>query len=552
MAMRSARKNLKTSMHLSMMPDLGAGSDSAPIPTPIPSSDPTAGYLGHGLNRVRDQLDPGHGPSPNRAVTGERLATGLGGGSRCSICRTASELAQALQRQSGASLSALGMLPLLGGKMAFYRSLRTTVFSLSVVVQAWRTTHAGRLVQPQLAPGLEPPQTLEALHAFVQLYGDSLITEAELGAECVGVFTFRSESREQAERVEQALRAGGLVHGFQLGGDLHRSLEQASRSSATTIDFHYAVWGCSTTPSLRPDTLVAYALGFGQEAIDRPILLNLASEGYETLPQLGSLFQPVAANRELFTGRNGLLRQRQRLEEIINQCDSVADTLSCYGLAPDPELAPQRQRAREAIDAIASLGDRYRQAPALPLQAPDPASLALNSPRLQVRLNDGERMGGGGGEPFGYPDRGNAVARRRRLVRVGLRAGSRIDQIRLRYHQEPAGAADEWIEEVHGGLGGRDSGSIDLGPGVCLERIEARSGVPDGRVDQLWLTSSDGQRLGGGAGRGSNRSLDWQPGANQVLLGFQGRSKAELDALQAVIATFEPLAWEPVRPEEDD
>jgi hypothetical protein len=45
--------------------------------------------------------------------------------------------------------------------------------------------------------------------------------------------------------------------------------------------------------------------------------------------------------------------------------------------------------------------------------------------------------------------------------------------------------------------------------------------------------------------------LDWKRPTNAVVLGFKGRSKAELDALQAVIAEFGPLRWEPVLEEED-
>jgi hypothetical protein len=176
--------------------------------------------------------------------------------------------------------------------------------------------------------------------------------------------------------------------------------------------------------------------------------------------------------------------------------------------------------------------------------------MANGSPQLQVRLSDGDTMGGRGGAPFRYEDRENAVRRRRRLVQVGLRAGNRIDQIRLRYHQEPAGAVDEWINESHGGNGGSDLGEIELPTGVGLTRIQANTGIPDGRVDELWLFSGDGQRLGGGGKKG-NTPLDWQAAPKQVVLGFSGRGAAELDSLRAVIATFEPLLWEPVRPEED-
>jgi hypothetical protein len=76
-------------------------------------------------------------------------------------------------------------------------------------------------------------------------------------------------------------------------------------------------------------------------------------------------------------------------------------------------------------------------------------------------------------------------------------------------------------------------------------RIDAKTGMPNGRVDKLALTSRDGQQLGGG-GEAGNKEMHWQAAANQVLLGISGRGKAELDSLWAVIASFSPLVWEAV------
>lgn len=45
-------------------------------------------------------------------------------------------------------------------------------------------------------------------------------------------------------------------------------------------------------------------------------------------------------------------------------------------------------------------------------------------------------MGGNGGAPFAFPGRADAIRRRQRLVKVGLRTGSRVDQIRLGYAGE--------------------------------------------------------------------------------------------------------------------
>ena len=128
-------------------------------------------------------------------------------------------------------------------------------------------------------------------------------------------------------------------------------------------------------------------------------------------------------------------------------------------------------------------------------------------------------------------------------MEVGLRTGSRVDQIRLRYAGEDASPG----MEVHGGGGGGDRGSLQLGEGVTLRRIEGLSGT---RVDRLFLTSSDGRRIGGG-GTAGDRPLDWSVPEGAVVLGFSGRSGRELDALRAVVARFGPLIWRDVGDDAD-
>jgi hypothetical protein len=236
----------------------------------------------------------------------------------------------------------------------------------------------------------------------VRRHGDSYIDARALGGECVGVFTFRCENRAQSETVEQPLRLGALVNGVQLGANLHRSLENASRSSTLRYDFRHEVWGCGEIPALTPDTMEPCAMGFHAGLIDQPILPDRSCKGYETL--------------------------------------------AVYVQPADPGLIEGMERLRTDLAEIASLREADRQDPAASLAAPTLEAVAVGSPRLQVQIRDGELMGGG------------------------------------------------------------DTG---------------------------------------------NTPLDWRPAPNQVLLGFNGRSEADLDALQAGIATLGPLAWEPVREEED-
>jgi hypothetical protein len=524
-----------------------------------PSSDPSTAIAEATLLRGRNSVVSPQ-ESLGRALQGTSVpASSAADASRVEVtlCRSASELAATLQHGASLSLGAGPLpIPMLQARQQFFESLRTTVFSVSLVVQARRVVQALEVLDPALIATVELPANAAALDAFVARFGDSYVSSLRLGGELQGVYTFFAQTRQEARQVEQAFGGALAVSGFGLGPELQRKASEVARSTGVNSSFRVAVRGLGSPPALTtPEELEAFARGFGAMTLDRPELLALETRGYETVPELRPLFAPVAANRVLFTGDQfggGLLRQHQRLKEIANQCDWVESTYGLYGQEQDASLAINRRQLDRDRDAIRDRMRAYAASASSPLVAPTLNSLNTGSPRLNVQLANGELMGGGGGEAFGFAagfvERATAVQQRMRLERVGLRAGGRIDQIRLtyRYGASALGAAEQ-RQEVHGQAGGSDLGEMQLGAGVGIERIEAKTGI---RVDRLILTSSDGQSLGGGGDRG-NRTLLWERAANEVVLGFSGRAGSELDALQAVVAAFGPLTWEPVLEAED-
>jgi hypothetical protein len=469
------------------------------------------------------------------------------------VCRSTSELQQNLQWSAGLA-GGVGPVPLLKARQEFFESLHTTVFSVSLVVQARRVVAAMACEEVACKPDLLLPTDGAALDAFVATYGDSFVQAVEVGGHMQGVYTLYAQTREQAKQVATAIELLVSTGTVSLGPSFSRDLKTLAKEANVNVSCQVSIAGLANPPQITEATMADFASGFGAIELDKPEVLALQTKGYEAVAALRNVFAPVAQNRSLLCGQGstpGLLRQWQRLREIVNQCNWVEGTYAIYGVPQDPALVPNRQRLRADIRDIEALCQRYQQSPSTPLTPPLLKALQTGSPRLQVQLSDGPVMGGRGGEPFRYLDRENAIRRRRRLVQVGLRAGNRIDQIRLRYHQEPAGEADEWLNASHGGEGGSDLGDLELATGVAITQIHAQSGIPNGRVDQVLFTTSDGQRIGGGRAYTDDTELNWQAAANQVLLGFSGRSKAELDSLWALIATFAPLAWEPVRLEED-
>lgn len=484
----------------------------------------------------------GSGEPLEAAVGGTVLPAGGGSTVGWQLCRSRQELVQSLH--SGSSLGiGLGPLQLLQAKQAFRDSLRTTAFSLSLVVWARQVAAALEVGQTHLLDGLAVPADPAALEAFVALHGDGFVAAAEVGGECHGVFTFYAQSREQARMVEREFEAGLGLGGLALTPALVESVATVARTAAVNVGFRMQVSGTRAQPPADAASLIPFARDFAGLPLEQPTLIGVRTRGYESVPAIGAAFQAVASNRKLFSGEgpgDGLDEHRERLEGLIHQMDWVADTYRLYGVAPDPSLAIQRAAATADLAAIDACRAAYVAAPATLLESPPLPSLAAGSPELNVTLGEEPPMGGNGGAPFAYPGRAEAIRQRRHLVEVGLRTGSRVDQIRLRY----AGEGDPLEPEIHGGGGGGDRGQLELGDGVVIRRIEALSGT---RVDRLFLTSSDGQRIGGG-GEAGDRPLDWMVPADCVVLGFSGRSGRELDGLRAVVARFGPLIWQPLEP----
>jgi hypothetical protein len=496
------------------------------------------GALFRGRHSVTDPGEP-----LEAAVDGTVVAAGGGSTVGWQLCRSSEELVRSLH--NGTSLGVgLGPLSLLQAKRSFHDSLKTTAFSLSLVVWARQVSAALEVGQTRLLEGVAVPAGAGELEAFVALHGDGFVAASEVGGECHGVFTFYAQSREQARLVERQIGAAVGLGGLTLNPALVETVTTVARSAAVNVGFRMQVSGTRAQPPAEAASLIPFVHDFARLPLDQPALIRVRARGYETVPAIGAAFEPVAANRRLFSGGDpgdGLLERREQVVGLIRQMDWVAETYRLYGVAPDPTLAVRRAAAaadRRAIDACRAA---YRDAAATPLEAPALPSLAAGSPELNVTLAEEVPMGGNGGVPFAFPGRADAIRRRQRLVEVGLRTGSRVDQIRLGYAGED-GAPEP---EAHGGGGGGDRGRLELPEGVVVRRIEGLSGT---RVDRLFLTSSDGQRIGGGGDAG-DRPIDWTVPEDTVVLGFSGRSGRELDGLRAVVARFGPLIWQPL--EED-
>jgi len=146
------------------------------------------------------------------------------------LCRSASELSTTLQHGISLSLGVVPLpIPLLQARQHFFESLHTTVFSVSLVVQARRVLQALEMMDPVLIPGIPMPADSAALDDFVARFGDSYVQSLRLGGELQGVYTFFAQTREEARQVEQAFGGALAVSSFTLGPELQRMASEVEQ-----------------------------------------------------------------------------------------------------------------------------------------------------------------------------------------------------------------------------------------------------------------------------------------------------------------------------------
>ena len=507
-------------------------------------------------------------------------AQGADSGIHWDLCQTREELEQSISHEMNLGVG-LGPLPLFQAKRAFVNQLHSTIFSLSLVVKAHQTRRYSAI---QTKPNQPFPSTASELKRFVDLFGDAFVGECAVGGEFIGVYTLYAQSKQQAQQVRTMFQAGVGIKGVTLSPSLLSEISRISQEAKVNMSFRKHVSGLKLqSSSITRESLIREAQRFPTLPLDEPELLDIRAIGYETLPEMPQQFGAIAANRRLFsgdprTGAQGFINQHQSLLEVRNQIEWVEGTYDYYGLKQDPSLESAKTRLDSDLTTIQQLLESFIASPLHQLQPPHLSALEVGTPSLHLLIYDSEipgkfpanlRMGGNGGAPFGYPlkDIEAAVAARVRLSSVGFHAGDRVAEFRLTYESSNGSIPrHDLTAEVHAHLQGggdpdirwsvsdsqlsgqfgnqrwQDQGTLKLSPqSGGLKRIEAKTGR---MVDRLFL-STDGQRIGGGSDAG-NRSVDWSPDDNAVVLGFAGRAGRDLDALWPIVAEFLPLQWQSI------
>ncbi|MEM1057186.1 MAG: jacalin-like lectin [Bacteroidota bacterium] len=504
--------------------------DDAPRPTDSQSADFDAELAGL-TESLGDGYDSVSGRIRSSVVSGETVQGGTEAEVYIRVTESVSELADALRITQSLSVSYLKIASV-DQKMEFVRNLKVTNQSVSVVVYARKQLSSDTLRSPALteSPGSD-------VERFVRAHGDAYVAGISRGGEYYAVYTFQSETREQQQSVTASLKANGVYSGVTVGTSLETAIENTTKDTNTTWTFSQQVSGVSS-PSL-PDRkdLIAYALAFPDQNLDRPTNIGIETEGYERVPGFDLDFQRIIDNRRYFVGggvEDGLTDGLVRVESLRKRVEGLRDIYRVYGYSGDAGLDAFGDLLEADFRAIREQFVAYADDPLRSFARPPLPSLDKGNPVLTYEKGVSAKWGRDGGDEFGYGSIEEAVLSQRRLAWVQLRGGKYVDRLSLRYDD----VHGEGKVQHHGRDGGRDAFALSLDRGEVVTEVSLRHGRV---IDRLALVTNEGARTE--VGRDGGDPAEWKADG-RVVLGFQGRAGRLLDALQVVWIKLQPAAFE--------
>jgi hypothetical protein len=412
----------------------------------------------------------------------------------CSVALSLEELAKSISVDQSLSVG-YGPLGSVSQKLNFIHKLQISTYSLTIAVYASKVIDRQSRVDVRFKPSITIPRNAEEVNEFVRYYGDAFVSNLSRGGEYIAAYTFYCRSHEEQTQLKAELRACGIYSGVSIGGDLQLKIESIIKKVNIAYALEQEVTGLLNPKLPDESKLVEYAIGFPSLALDKPVVTAFETSGYETVPGSGNAFAKVAANRTYLTGNTivgGLTSKLTRIDQAYNQMLWLADLYNFYNHYLDTTLQANSATAKADIKAILEQMNSFGTGsnPTATFPTLDLKALTNGTPILQFQPHRSPVWGGNGGAPFNDVDINSYLQRKTRLQSVGLRSGSRIDQIRTTFVE--VGSSKTTIA-THGGSGGSDAGRLDLIPGQGITRISGRAGS---RIDHLrtvpWCWGSKG------------------------------------------------------------
>jgi hypothetical protein len=464
------------------------------------------------------------------AVTGTPKTTDAREGCRYAVCDSVESLYTSID--ISASTAANFAFGSVDAKTKYVNQLSLTTTSIVIVVHASKSLGVTQFTDVWLRDGVDPPRSDDQLITFHRTYGDSFVSEIVTGGEYIATYTFYCRDASERTQVKAALRASGISGEGKVAANLESAIQQVVSTQSVQISFDQVISGFSNLPMPIEQEMVQFGLDFATHVPDTPAVLSYETQGYEHVKGIPEgPWAPVAANRLLFQGRDGINAWAPALVSLENQANSIGKVYDAYNYRDDVLLRSRKagivQDKHELKAAIQALDDN----PTIPFALPEPQSLTYGNPALAFDGPDVPyEWGGDGGDPFKDVTR-QSVREAATLGRVQLRGGGTVDQLACTYGDGP--------EISHGGDGGGPSPALILGPHEYIKTLSVRAG---GTLDYLKVTSSAGQSTEAGGGGGD--AYTWTVPDGSVVVGLAGRSGGRLDRVGPMVCKFNPATWE--------
>jgi hypothetical protein len=473
----------------------------------------------------------GRGMLSSSAVTGQFEQTGGRSVVNIRVCESVSELAQALEIDGSLSVSYLKAVNVTA-KMNFMKKLNVTARSVTIVVYASHETGTWAVKDIALKGGVTAPDSDAKAAAFVQSYGDSSIKEATQGGEYYAVYTFRTETRSEQTSLTSSLKAKGIYTGVTAKLDLQVKLSEFMSSTSVNWTFDQEITGIANPGFPTQDKLIEFALAFPSKPLDSPVTTGFAVEGYERVPGFGGNFKKVVANRRYFLGASGLLQKLARVQGLQHQIAWLRRIYARYNYQGDAELNAFKRVVEADLDQINEQIDAWDDDPTGKFDKLTLPSLDKGEPVLTFAAGQPASFGGEGGGPFDFMSVGDAFRNQVRIVSIRLADETVIRRMEVEYASE----RDRW-KTVHGS-GGNTHEIFYLEDGQFPTRLKIRSAA---NVDRIEVHLADGRSTWAGGNGGT--ANDWAPGEGAVVLGFAGRSGANLDQIKIIHGALKPARY---------
>jgi len=465
---------------------------------------------------------------------------------RIRICEGIRSVNDTLEISAAASAGIPGVAKV-EAKVEFVRSLQMTSRTVSIVIRAQHveTKHIANV----RLNGAPPPNTDAAL-SFYRTNGDSYVSSLQLGAEYVAVYSFYSETVEEAESVKGTLAVSGIVDGVELSAELTSKISTAVKNSTVETVFDQTVLGHSNPALPSQDQIIPFALNFSKQTADRPVVVAFSVTPYEQLFTDRKPFTEISANRDaLSRAGNGVAAWRTTRYEILNQALWLRDGVyAAYGYRGDSDLNGKIGSLEADLAQLNGWLSQARDNPTRKIELPPLATGNLKLPRLNYKTAS---VGSWGYKPDGnkaFDDSFSGVSPWA-IRRIRAKGDKTIDKLEVTYGYLEIG---EWsargVTTEHGGEGGDWSPPLELEFG---EYITSIAGSTNNRgavsVTQLVIKTSKNKTWtfphAPWPSTDPNKDLHHFDQGNNLLVSFSGVTSDYLAQLSGTVLRLSPAIW---------